>query len=156
MECELWCILAYILVGIFLSFQIVKRRSRMFKDFQNSLNEEQLRIYLKIVNERSRIFTSGILLGLLVSSIIAYYYYKHTNTGIRQIVCIFIGVTLAVSIVYYMLHPKKVYILPYLTTFKQRFLWLDIYKTFKKYKYYGVIVGIILYRLSNFKLEKIF
>ena len=154
MTCKIWCIVAFIFVGIFVSSRIVRRKTGMFNNFKNELNKSQLTIYLSIIKERNQIFTNGLILGMVVALSVAYYIHNHGKCNAVSILCIFIGITLATSTIFYMLSPNTKYMVLYLTTYKQRSLWIKIYKTFNIYKYYGILIAILIYIILNYRQNK--
>lgn len=153
MNCDIWCIIAFVFISIFISSQIVKSKKKIFSNFIRELDSNQTKIYLNIIQERSNIFTKGLLLGLIISCLIAYYVYNTKKCKIINVFCIFIGITLLTTTIFYMLYPKTKYIIPYLNTSKQRIYWINIYKTFNRYKYISIIIGIILFILFKYEFH---
>lgn len=107
------------------------------------LSPEIDKVYDDIVRERSDIYFSGILIGLVLSFLTVNYLLKPINTF--HTVMIFFTITISVSIVYYFFMPKSNYMLKYLNTPSEKEAWLDTYKTMK----YRFIIGFILGSLTS-------
>ena len=62
---------------------------------------------------------------------------------IISITCMTIAISFVTNFFYYILHPKKNYMLQYLQTKEQTDNWLVVYKEMQKYYYTGLFLGII-------------
>lgn len=150
------CLLAFGLIGMFLSSKFVKSDNNIFKKFKNSMSPYQKQIYQKIINERRYIFFNSLLLGLIIAILSSYWFYKNKKlkTPFKNLGCYFVAVTLFITYVGYMLYPKSKYILNYLTNHQQISDWLKIYKKFRNYNYIGLILGIfVFYIINNFYIN---
>jgi TRAP-type C4-dicarboxylate transport system permease small subunit len=138
------CILMVAMVSFFGGSMLVKTKSKLFQRYTANLNSEQRLRYIETIRERSNIFLTGIFIGLLTSGIILTRNRRHDQTNR---LCLVVGVTLATACVYYLLSPKKHYMLRELTTRTQINDWLDIYRAFRNYTYWSMLVGVLVYGL---------
>lgn len=147
MVCMGYCLLGFILVGSMIACFVTSASSSVFKDFRNLLNPSQLKIYKSISNERSNIYTQGLLIGIALAVITELVLRKNKKFEKLSRVCIFVTISLGVSILYYTLMPKSTYMLKHLNGKKQIDGWLNIYKEMKSRSYIGILCGVIGYIL---------
>lgn len=143
-KCAGICLVALIMIGISLATEFVKRNRSLFRELSDSLNPEQHRVYLEVTRMRATIFTRGILLGLLLSSV-AVWWLHGKKKGVVHLICVFVGVTLGTSYLFYLLHGKRDYLLRHLDSQRQIDAWLGIYRSFQRYTYLGVLLGLAFY-----------
>ena len=156
-NCVPICLITFALIGFFIGSQIVKLNSSIFKEFKNSLNSYQLNVYKSINKERKNIFIFSFLLGIILASAICYhlYYINDINTPNKNLICLFISITLFVTIMGYTIMPKSKYIISYLTDTNQINKWLDIYKSFKTTNYISLLIGILIFYIYSTFNKKI-
>ena len=70
---------------------------------------------------------------------------EKNNINNTVTICLSIVIILFVTYSYYILSPKKKWMLNYLETKDQINAWLEIYKVMKKRTYWGYLVGIVVY-----------
>ena len=101
--------------------------------------------YREIVRMRSRIYMESLGLGIVLSVAAILYLDRvaKSRVGVAPRACIAGGITMGTSYVYYVLHPKKDYMLPHLTTAEQRDAWLKVYKGFQFNYHVGLLLGIL-------------
>lgn len=150
-QCVPICLIAFGLVGMFLGSQLAKTRSKLFTDFSKSMTNYQKQVYMEISEERGYIFFNSLLIGLIVAIITSYWFYtnKTMKTPINELGCYFTAVTLFITYIGYMIHPKSKYILNYLDKPEQIKAWVDIYKSFQNANYTGLILGMLVFYLIN-------
>ena len=145
MNCIAWCLAAYAILGAFIATQFVKTKRHLFEKFNRLLDSDQKTAYQRITQMRASIFTKGILVGLLISGLVATTFYHKTQIGVGKLVCLVISVTLITCYLFYQIHPKSDYMLRYLDSREQLIAWWDIYRTFRTYNYLGIAIGILAY-----------
>ena len=143
-----YCLLATILIGIYLSMLAVIHKSDMFQKFRKSLTNYQKDKYIIIVRERSRIFYTAITLSLIISGLLSSLLVNYNNNNNNNIICFFIASCLSLTTLIYLFYPKTDYMIKYLNTSEQRNSWLAINNSFKKAKYIGLLTGTIGYFIS--------
>ena len=145
MVCIGYCLLGFILLGSMIACFITTSTSSVFNDFRKLLNIKQLLIYKSIAKERSNIYIQGLVIGIALAVITELVLRKNKKFEKISRVCIFVIISLGVSILYYILMPKSTYMLKHLNGKKQIDGWLNIYKEMKTRSYIGILVGVIGY-----------
>jgi len=132
--------LVFIFATIFMSLIIDKQK--IFKDYVNSLNKEQLNKYNNIVNERKNISLNGYLLGLLLSLVFIVFNYnlKKINKGL--VICLTSSIMFLTHYFYYILSPKTDWMVLHLDD-KQRIEWLKVYRTMQFSYHYSLLIGVL-------------
>lgn len=143
MDCMPWCLIAMILTVSFIMLMFTANTNSVFKKFKNTLDSDQIKLLKSVTQERSMLFFQGLILGVILSLIIITYLKNNLNQVIT--ICLTIVIILFVTYSYYILSPKKKWMLNHLTNQKQVNAWLEIYKKMKRTTYWGYLVGIIVY-----------
>ena len=132
--------LVFIFATIFMTLIIDKQK--IFKDYINSLNKEQLNKYNNIVNERKNISLNGYLLGLLLSLVFIVFNYnlKKINKGL--VICLTSSIMFLTHYFYYILSPKTDWMVLHLDD-KQRIEWLKVYRTMQFSYHYSLLIGVL-------------
>lgn len=140
MTCLSTCLLVFGLVFASLFTTLTSTNDTIFKRFIDTLDKEQRNKYISIIQQRSRIYITGLLIGSLLG--IGYImFYTENNTYGR--ICNALLIALSFTYLYYMIAPKtKGFILEDLYKQEQRTEWLNIYKTMKMRHITGFIFGI--------------
>jgi len=132
--------LVFIFATIFMTLIIDKQK--IFKDYVNLLNKEQLNKYNNIVNERKNISLNGYLLGLLLSLVFIVFNYnlKKINKGL--VICLTSSIMFLTHYFYYILSPKTDWMVLHLDD-KQRIEWLKVYRTMQFSYHYSLLIGVL-------------
>ena len=109
-----YCLIATILVSVYLSSTIVVNKKALFSKFKNSLSPYQKEIYLKIVQERANIFVLAVNVSLILSVVLVYIFFRDGPIKPSKITCFFVASTLSISSLFYLLYPKTDYMVKYL------------------------------------------
>jgi hypothetical protein len=112
------------------------------------LKPEQTEVYEGIVKERRNHYIQGLVLGLLTSFFLQNYLRVRSTF---HSICLFMAVTLFVTVLYYMLAPKSDSMLRHLDTPEQTEAWLEVYKNMK----YRYIFGFVLGALSSVAFSRV-
>lgn len=115
---------------------LVFSNKQLKEDFENTLDEDQRKIYSKIKKERTYIFIIASILGL----VFGFGAYK-----IQRSVCLAISVIITCIIMIYKLWPKSDYILNHIYSSSQSKVWMDLNRHMSKLSDIGLLVGIVLY-----------
>jgi len=110
------------------------------KNLMKQLNQYEINIYQSIIDERRKIYFMGLLLGLIISIIFLYY-----NKNLSNVMKIFTSMTIisVVNYFFYILYPKKHYMLEYLDTKEENKAWLEIYKHMQYRYHLGFVLGLV-------------
>jgi len=113
------------------------------------LQPEQVLVYQGIVRERRNLYIQGLVLGLLTA------FFAQNYLRVRNMfhsVCLFLAVTLFVTVMYYTIAPKSDFMLRHLKTPEEVEAWLDVYKNMK----YRYIFGFVLGAFSSVAFSRMF
>ena len=147
-----FCVVAAIFLGASIYTMITCNKCSPFIEYEQSLNPEQKVLYKQIVEERQKIYLTGLVLGTILA--FAYLYFNKLDLNPLKNSCIFVAIALITQYMYYMLYPKSAYMVNNLENKDQSSKWLAVYKTMQ-YKYHiGMILGLVGYFLLSYGLLK--
>jgi hypothetical protein len=106
--------------------------------FKRVLTPEQVLVYQGIIRERRNHYIQGLVLGLLTSFFLQTY--LRVRNGFHSL-CLFLAVTLFVTVMYYSIAPKSDFMLRHLETPEQVEAWLEVYRNMKFRYMFGVVLG---------------
>jgi ABC-type Fe3+-siderophore transport system permease subunit len=144
MPCSLSCgVSAVFLIGmIYMNYSIYE--SNIIVNYKNQLPESLALTYSNIVNERTRIYYFGYILGFFLSLIIIFY-----NTIIRKnrfspftLVSMVVAISFVTNYFYYILSPKSDWMLNHIKTPEQTKAWLGMYRGMQIYYHTGLVLGL--------------
>lgn len=135
----------FLLSSIFMMFL---KDEKLFTNFMNTLDEDQKKVYFKIIRERIMLYIGGMLLGLCLGVI---YLSMNKKTGMN--ICAFITIVFVTQIVFYKIYPKSTYMLYHLNDPKQVSAWTDIYTYMKKIYMLSFVLAIISYILIGYSFR---
>ncbi len=145
MPCTMSCsISAVFLIGmIYMNYSVAK--SQIILKYKSQLPENLKKIYEQISNERTTIYYQGYILGFILSLIIILVnvYSKHKMLSTSAMVCLVLSTSFITSYFYYILSPKKNWMLNYIKTPEQTNAWLKMYRGMQVYYHTGLVLGII-------------
>ena len=156
--CGISCsISAVFLIGmIYMNYSVAK--SQIITKYKSQLPEKLQKIYEKITNERTTIYYQGYALGFILSLfiIIANVYSGHKMLSTMSMVCLVFATSFITNYFYYILSPKKNWMLNYIETPDQTKLWLQMYRGMQVYYHTGLVLGIIAVSIfaHAFRLRK--
>lgn len=137
----------YCLIGFAFFFAMIMTslscKEMEVTEFKETLDSELLQKYREIVNMRFRIWIEGLVLGLVVGVLFAYFLGSKTNRLGRA--CMLTAIMLFVNYMYYIMYPKPVYMLTELKNMKQVKEWNDVYKLMQFKYHLGLLFGIVAY-----------
>ena len=143
--CGISCsISAVFLIGmIYMNYSVAK--SQIIVKYKSQLPEKLQKIYEEITNERTTIYYQGYALGFILSFfiIIANVYSGHKMLSTMSMVCLVLATSFITNYFYYILSPKKNWMLNYIETPDQTKLWLQMYRGMQVYYHTGLVLGII-------------
>lgn len=139
MKCNT-CLIAitFLISSVYLA--LVRPDTRVFSNFTQLLNKEQLSIYHSIVRERGTIYATGVGIGILLG----YLYYRMYPKQ-PYLVCTVIAIAYITKLAVYYLFPKSPLMLYSLTSTQQTDAWAKIYEHMK-YRYkLSLLIGFLGY-----------
>ena len=135
----------FLLSSIFMMFL---KDEKLFTNFMNTLDEDQKKIYFKIIRERTMLYIGGMLLGLFLGVV---YLSMNKKTGMN--ICAFITIVFVTQVVFYKVYPKSTYMLYHLDDPKQVSAWTDIYTYMKKIYMLSFLLAIVSYILIGISFK---
>ena len=147
MICINICLLSAGLLGAMLLTMLVSNKNK-YRDVKMNFTDKQKEIYSLIVKERSMIYFKGLVLGILVSMIYLYLSKELVSSNL----CTIVAITMMVSIFFYLLSPKKHYMIRYMNSMEQVRKWHKIGKSMSRSYNVGFLFGLILYILVIFSI----
>ena len=136
MSCHIFAILGIGLLAATYSSMTVSTREH--NKLSRLLDKERAKVYSQIIQERSRLYIQGILIGLVVAAVVQSQM-QFKNSFHKT--CTILGITLAFSIIWYVLMPKSKYMLDYLKSPQEVQAWLNMYNTMKTRYLIGFLMG---------------
>jgi len=154
--CGLSCaISAIFIIGmIYMNYQVDK--SHIILKYKSQLPGELQRIYEKITRERTKICYQGYILGFALSLLIilANLWSNHKMLSTTSLVCLVLATSFITNYFYYILSPKKNWMLDYIKTPDQTKAWLHMYRGMQIYYHSGLVLGIIAVGVFAFAFRK--
>jgi len=145
MVCSITCAISmvFIIASIYMAYSV--RTSHITEKYKKQLPESLKKIYEKIEGERLTIYYQGFALGLLISLAIMFYRYFFNKKIMSNfaIVCLVVSVSFLTNYFYYILSPKKDYMLNHIEEKGQIIAWMEMNKQMQKYYHTGLVIGII-------------
>ena len=145
MPCTISCsISAIFIIGmIYMNYSVA--RSQIILQYKLQLPENLQNIYEQITNERTNIYYKGYILGFILSIfiIVGNVYSEHKMLSTTSMVCLVLATSFITNYFYYILSPKKNWMLNYITTPEQTKAWLQMYRGMQVYYHTGLVLGII-------------
>ena len=153
MVCYLSCTIAsgFIFASLFTMF--ATKKTMLANDLRQSLTPEQDAVYKTIVEERTRLYLHGLVIGLLLGVVYLYITREKKDKLIHRL-CLFTLIVMGTQYFYYTLMPKKRWMLDFLDSKEANQKWLEMYK-YMKYQYHiGFLFGIVGYTILAYGLCK--
>ena len=145
MPCTISCsIAAVFLIGmIYMNYSVAE--SQIILKYKAQLPDNLQQIYEKITNERTTIYYQGYVLGFILSLfiILGNVYANHKLLSTTSMVCLVLATSFVTNYFYYMLSPKKDWMLNYIKTPEQTRAWLQMYRGMQVYYHTGLVLGLL-------------
>jgi len=149
MICGWTCFIATMFILANIIFTILMDKHGEVAKYQDSLDEKQMKVYQKIVNERKNIALQGYGLGLGLS--VGYLVSRHFMTKRKgsflsssvSSLCLTAAITFIVQYFYYILSPKSDWMLNQLTDEEQKQQWLKVYRAYSWNYHLSMLIGLV-------------
>lgn len=149
MICGWTCFVATMFILGNIIFTLLMDKHGEVAKYKDSLDEKQEKVYEKIVSERKNLALQGYGLGLGLS--IGYLVSRHFMTNRKgsffsssiSSLCLTVAITFIVQYFYYILSPKKDWMLNQLTNEEQKQQWLKVYRAFSWNYHLSMLLGLI-------------
>ena len=139
-----YCLIGFTLLFSSIYMSYLKKDSDIFVNFMSLLDEDQQKIYQKIIYERIMIYVAGMILGVSLGL-----YYLFTNKKDNYRLCKFLCIIYIVKLGFYYIYPKSPLMLYSLKSKDQVDAWATIYTEMKSRWIKSLMVGLIGYLLLS-------
>ncbi len=134
--------IVFLLANIFCMFSMDKYSLK--QKFFNSLDVNLKIRYIKIIEERRKIYYRGFVLGLILSILaVTLMNSADKKPGNKSIICTTLGITFLTNYFYYIFSPKSDWMVLHLNNKPQREEWLKIYRTMCLRFHTGFLLGLV-------------
>jgi len=150
--CAITCIFSAVVLVAMIFMTNWMTVNETTQNYKKQLPEALRKTYSEIVNERTQIFYTGYVLGLLLAFVLIYYnvYVKKNKMEWPSMVCLTVVVAFITNYFYYVLTPKKKWMLESVTTPEQTKAWLEMYRSMQIYYHGSLVVGLVSVGLITF------
>ena len=126
--------------------------SQIIVKYKSQLPTNLQKIYEEITNERMKIYYQGYVLGFILSLfiILGNVYSNHKMLSTTSMICLVLATSFITNYFYYILTPKKNWMLNYIKNPDQTKAWLQMYKNMQTYYHSSLVFGIIAIGLFAF------
>lgn len=145
MVCAGSCMISLIFIIGMIYFYSMTGNNAVVNKYKDQLTPELKDKYESIKNERMKISYQGYILGFILSIGIILYNFKLKGTKLNNLslICITIATMFTINYFYYMLHPKKDWMLNHLQNKDEIKGWLEMYREMQFNYHMGLTLGII-------------
>ena len=141
MICKSYCFIAIVLfvMNIYVSSGVITSEAN--HNFYVTLTPQLIARYKKIIAERYAIYIKGMVIGVIIGVFAAILLKENKALNLTCKVCLVAAVTFVVNCFYYLVHPKSDYMVPHLTTKKQKEAWVKCYRSYQISYITGLFLG---------------
>lgn len=158
MPCISTCSISAIFIIGMIYMNTMVSNSHTIVNYKNQLSPKLQKIYEEITKERLEIYYKGYILGFVLSIIIIllniYIYKNKKMMSTSSMVCTTLAVSFFTNYFYYILSPKKNWMLDYVKTPEETQSWLHMYRNMQVYYHSGLVLGIIAVGIFTFAFRK--
>jgi hypothetical protein len=142
MTCFISCMFSAVCILGMIYFYNFTYKSRIVKEFKESLSQDLNLRYDKITKERRLISYKGYTLGFILSIVILLYNRSYKMKPI-PLVCTVVTISFVTNYLYYILSPKSDWLLNHMTQPDEIKSWLLMYKEMQFNYHMGFLLGIL-------------
>ena len=145
MACRISCAISIIFIIGMIYMTNATSNSDTMKKYEKQLPEDLRNIYKNIVDERTRIYYTGYGLGFLIAVLFILYNTLIMNKtfSTMSMVCISTTSAFITNYFYYVLTPKKTYMLDHIDNPEQTKAWVKMYRNMQYHYHMGLFIGLI-------------
>lgn len=154
MVCGTSCMVSIVFLVAMAYFYTATSSSKIAKNYEVTLTPEQSTHYKDIVSERTRLAYEGYGLGFIISVVYIWINRMVINSGIGRafkrekmsvlsMVCAVLAISSLTNYFYYVLSPKKKFMLNYLNNQEEVSRWLTMYKEMQFNYHMGLLCGVV-------------
>jgi uncharacterized protein YacL len=145
MACAISCMISAVFIIGMIYFYNMTDKSKIVKQYKESLPFNLQKRYENIAKERMRIGLYGYGLGLVISLLIIFYNLKIKGMKMNNfaLICTVMATCFLTNYFYYMLSPKSDWMLNHINSQEQVKAWLQMYREMSYNYHMGLVLGII-------------
>lgn len=145
MACSLTCGLAaaFVIAMVLMNYWMITNQTT--QKYRAQLPPSLQKTYDEIVKERTQIFYTGYIIGVILAARLIYYntQIKKEKMGTCAMVCLTIFIAFITNYFYYVLSPKTKWMLNSIEDPEQTKAWLQMYRTMQLYYHGSLVLGLI-------------
>lgn len=145
MPCGITCFFAAVIVVAMIVFTVLSSQDPVIQGFASELSPELKHVYENIVKERSSIFFTGYLIGIVVAVLFVLFSVNVLKVKFRVswLICSVVVISFIVNHLYYTLSPKTDYLVNHLKNEHDRVLWAKMYRHMQVYFHLSFVIGLV-------------
>lgn len=145
MPCKITCAISAIFIIATIFMMASTRNNNIIKKYESQLSKELKTKYENIVQDRLQNYYIGYTLGFILALIILFYnsQYRKIPASPLSVVCTVVAVSFLVNYFYYILAPKKDWMLNHIKTPEETKAWLEMYRGMQYYYHGGLALGLV-------------
>lgn len=143
MACRITCSISAIFIIGMIYMTNAMSNNDIIKKYQDQLPEELLSTYQDIVDERTRIYYMGYILGFVLATIVIFYQSSRSKMSTSSMVCTAVAISFLTNYFFYILSPKSKHMLEHVKTEEQTKAWLEMYKGMQFHYHSGLAIGLV-------------
>ena len=131
-------------------------QNNIIQKYENQLSDELKITYKNIVNDRLQNYYIGYTLGFFLALIIIFYNYRFRKipASSLSVVCTVVALSFLINYFYYILSPKKDWMLNHIKTPEETKAWLEMYRGMQYYYHGGLAIGLLAVGIFAFAFCK--
>jgi glucan phosphoethanolaminetransferase (alkaline phosphatase superfamily) len=131
-------------------------QNNIIQKYENQLSDELKITYKNIVNDRLQNYYIGYTLGFFLALIILFYNYRFRKipASSLSVVCTVVALSFLINYFYYILSPKKDWMLNHIKTPEETKAWLEMYRGMQYYYHGGLAIGLLAVGIFAFAFCK--
>lgn len=144
MICAFSCFASVVFIISMIYFYTATYAGDITNKYLSTLPKELRPLYQQIVTERAKLSLQGYGIGLVLSALFLWYHsYNKMRLSNISVVCIVMATCFFTNYFYYMLSPKKQYMLDNIKNKEEIDNWLKMYRKMQFNYHMGLVLGII-------------
>jgi glucan phosphoethanolaminetransferase (alkaline phosphatase superfamily) len=156
MPCKISCAISAVFFIAMIFMMSATSQNNIIKKYENQLSDELKITYKNIVNDRLQNYYIGYTLGFFLALIILFYNYRFRKipASSLSVVCTVVALSFLVNYFYYILSPKKDWMLNHIKTPEETKAWLEMYRGMQYYYHGGLAIGLLAVGIFAFAFCK--
>jgi len=145
MPCKVTCAISAVFIIATIFMMASTSQNDIIQKYESQLSNELKSTYQSIVQDRLQNYYIGYALGFVLAIVILFYNYQFRKipASSLSVVCTVVAVSFLVNYFYYILAPKKDWMLNHLKTPEETKAWLEMYRGMQYYYHGGLALGLV-------------